>query len=109
MTRLEKLLQFLAEDPNDSFTRYAIGLEFGGQKNYLEAIRWMEELRAECPDYVPTYYQLASYYRELKKKNEAKAIYKKGIEVARQQNDLHAASELQLAFEELETESEFDY
>jgi predicted Zn-dependent protease len=104
LSRLEKLQEFLAADPNDSFTRYAIGLEYAKAGNYQDAIRALEELRGRDPGYIPTYYMLGGYYRETKDNATAEAIYKEGITKARAANDLHAASELQAALDELEDE-----
>lgn len=104
MSRLEKLQAFLAADPTDSFTRYAIGLEFASAKNYPDAIKALEELRDGMPNYLATYYQLASYYREIGEKEQALATYAQGINVARNAKDLHAMSELQAALDELEDE-----
>jgi len=104
MSRLEQLQKFLEQDPKDSFTRYAIGLEYASAKNFAEAIRGFEELRGSDASYVPTYYQLADCYRQIGDKAKAAEIYKTGIERARSANDLHAASELQTALEELDDE-----
>jgi len=104
MDRLDALKQFLEREPNDSFTRYAIGLEYASQKNYSEAIRMLEELRAMDENYVPTYYQLAEYYRAEKAPLKAIQIYREGIQKARAMNDLHAASELEAALDDLENE-----
>jgi predicted Zn-dependent protease len=104
MTRREKLQELLAQDPNDSFTRYAIGLEFAKEKNFEEAIRVLTELIKADPEYIPSYYMLASYYRETEARDEALATYKLGIAKARSVRDLHAASELEAALDELEDE-----
>jgi tetratricopeptide (TPR) repeat protein len=103
-SRLDKLKEFLAADPNDAFTRYAIGLEYGKIGDRENAIRSLEDLRADQPNYVPTYYQLASFYRESGATEKALEIYKTGIAIARKESDLHAASELQQALDELEDE-----
>jgi Tfp pilus assembly protein PilF len=104
LSRLEKLQQFLAADPNDSFTRYAIGLEYAKENKFEEAIKALEELRELDASYIPTYYMLAGYYREVKDLTKAEAMYREGITKARAANDLHAASELQAALDELEDE-----
>jgi len=102
MSRLEKLQSFLEQDPNDSFTRYAIGLEYASMKDHDAAIKTFEELRGKDANYVATYYQLAGCYREKGDKAKAEETYKLGIKVARSANDLHAASELQAALDELD-------
>jgi hypothetical protein len=61
-------------------------------------------LRAADPAYVATYYQLAAAYREIRDKVKALEVYQAGIAVARKANDLHAASELQAAMDEMEEE-----
>ena len=104
MSRLAKLQQFLASDPNDSFTQYAIGLEYAKENKYSDAIRTLEELRERDPQYVPTYYMLAGYYREEGNKEKAESIYREGIVQARVVKDLHAISELEAALDELESE-----
>ena len=89
-------------DPTDSFTRYAIGLEFAKMENFSEAIRVLEDLRERDPEYVPTYYMLAGYYRHTGDNNSAKLIYSEGMAVAKKGNDRHAFGELQSALEEIE-------
>jgi len=102
MTRLEKLQEFLAADPSDSFTRYAIALEYRAANDVTKAIENFEMLIINDPGYVATYYQLADCYRKLKLNDKALDAYKKGIIQARAANDLHTVSELEAAMEELE-------
>src|SRR5882757_5958964 len=104
MTRLEKLQEFLKADPNDSFTRYAIGLEHLSAKDFAKASEAFETLIINDPGYVATYYQLADCYRQMKEKEKAKSCYQKGMIQARAAQDLHAASELQMALDEMEDE-----
>lgn len=104
LARLQKLQEFLAKDPNDSFTQYAIGLEYASMHKFTEAIEMMEALRTRDANYVPTYYQLADFYRQTEQKEKALAIYTEGIARARANHDLHALSELQAAMDDLEDE-----
>jgi tetratricopeptide (TPR) repeat protein len=104
MTRLEKLQEFLKADPNDSFTRYAIGLEYRSKNDIPKAIEMLEAIVANDPGYVDTYYKLADCYKQIKDREKAMACYKKGILQARAANDLHAASELQMAMDDMEDE-----
>jgi predicted Zn-dependent protease len=104
LARLEKLQDLLALDPSDSFTRYAIGLEFAKAEKYAEAIRTLEELRERDSSYVPTYYMLAGYYHHTGDDASAKLIYQEGISIARNTGDRHAMSELQSALAGLDDE-----
>ena len=102
MTRLEKLQEFLKTDPNDSFTRYAIGLEYRAVKDYHSAITSLDALRHNDPKYVATYYMLADCYRFVDENAKAIECYKQGIAVARAAGDTHSMSELQAAMDELD-------
>jgi predicted Zn-dependent protease len=106
MSRLEKLQEFLKADPNDSFTRYGIALEYRSMKDFTTAIRTLEELRTMDPKYLPLYYQLADCYRQAGDKTSAHKTYHEGIAVARSANDTHTLSELQAALEEMNDEEE---
>ncbi len=103
MTRLEQMLSFLEQDPNDSFTRYAVGLEYMSLKDYPTAARYLNELRERDPAYVATYYQLGQLYTTLEEWDKAEEAYTAGTAVARNVRDLHALSELQAALDDLET------
>ena len=103
MSRLETMLGFLEQDPNDSFTRYAVAIEYMGLKEYHLSQRYLSELRERDPDYVPTYYQLGQVYTALEEWDRAEEAYTAGVAAARKAGDLHAVSELQAALDELET------
>jgi tetratricopeptide (TPR) repeat protein len=103
-SRLDKLKEFLAADPHDAFTLYAIGLEYGKLGDRDNAIKSLEGLCSSQPNYVPTYYQLAAFYKEAGHTEKAIETSTTGIAIARKEHDLHAASELQQALGELEDE-----
>lgn len=103
MSRLEQMLAFLEQDPNDSFSRYAVALEYMGIKDYPTARKYLTELRERDPGYVATYYQLGQVCTALEDWDGAEEAYTAGTTVARGAGDLHAVSELQAALDELET------
>jgi tetratricopeptide (TPR) repeat protein len=100
--RLEALLKFLEEDPTDSFTRYAIALEYASAQNVPEAIIKMQELLVVDQGYVPAYHQLGSYLGQLGRTNEAIDILEQGIQRAAHAGDRHAQGEMQELIDELE-------
>lgn len=100
-TRLETLRKVLEAEPNDSFTRYALGLEYGSLNMIEESKDVFEELRAMDPNYLATYYQLGKVYERLGDENAARKIYEKGLYVATSQNDMHTKEELQQAMDDL--------
>lgn len=94
-TRIERLKGFLEEDPDDPFTRFALAQEYLKDDRVEEARDLFETLVEEHPDYVGTYYHLGKLYERLGREEEAIETYDRGIEVAEEQADTHAKSELQ--------------
>lgn len=96
-SRLDQLLGFYAEDPNDPFTIYAIATEYRSSDPQKAKV-YYEILLREHETYVGTYYHAASLYDELGQKDEAEQVYKKGLRISRQEGNMHAFAELQQAF-----------
>jgi tetratricopeptide (TPR) repeat protein len=100
-SRIESLKEMLAVDPQDSFARYALGLEYASQNEIEKAKDTFEELRTLDPNYSATYYQLGKTYELLGDEPAARKVYEKGIYVSASQNDMHTKSELEQALNEL--------
>ncbi len=101
LQRIEKLKEFLAADPNDSFTRYALALEYHGLGESQRALDALVELTRIDPRYVPAYHQLGHIAAALNRMDEAREHFRRGIEAASAQGDAHAAKEMQEALEDL--------
>ncbi len=102
MLRLEQLQQMLAQEPNDEFLQYAIGIEYFSVGNFLKAIENFKIILDRKPDYLAAYYQSGKCYEELKQLEEAKNIYNKGIELAQKQGKQKTLNELKEALFMLE-------
>ena len=102
MDRLAALLDFLREDPDDPFTRFALAQEHARRGNPDEALTFYEALVRDRPDYVGTYYHLGALYRALGRDGDALATYRAGIAAATEAGDVHARAELQSALLEAE-------
>jgi Tfp pilus assembly protein PilF len=100
-SRLEMLKLMLEKDPEDSFTKYAMGLEYMTLNENRLARDTFEELKSHDPDYLALYYQLGKVYELLGDEKAARLIYEQGIEVSTGANDLHTKSELEQAINEL--------
>lgn len=96
--RLQKLLDFLKDEPNDEFLQYALATEYLRLNDTDKALQYYEKLVAEHPNYTGTYYHLGKLYETLGRKDEALTIYQQGIQLTRQKRDNHALSELQSAY-----------
>lgn len=93
--RLDQLLTFYEEDPNDNFVRFALAQEYLKRDATERALDLFEELVDTDPDYVGTYYHLGKLYERLNRTDEAIETYDHGITVARKQQDTKNLSELQ--------------
>jgi tetratricopeptide (TPR) repeat protein len=100
-SRIENLKQMLAADPQDSFARYALGLEYVSGGRFEDAKEIFEELRILDPNYTAAYYQLGKVYEQLGNEPEARKVYEKGIYVAASQSDEHTKTELEEALDGL--------
>jgi Tfp pilus assembly protein PilF len=92
---------FLDENPNDSFSRYALALEYVKLAQMQDARREFESVRDKDPDYLATYYQLGQLYIKLGLNHEAEKTFRSGITVAIKQRDDHTRSELEAALESI--------
>lgn len=97
--RIALLRQYLTEDPGDTFSAFALGLELLKMNELNEAKSILEQLVTLAPEYLATYFQLGKLYERLQLPEKAIAAYSAGIEVAKQQNNRHTLSELQFALD----------
>ena len=100
MSRLEKLLEFLKNEPEDEFLQYALATEYLRLSETEKALQYYENLVNNHPGYVGTYYHLGKLYEALERKPDAITTYEKGMEVAKSKRDNHAFSELQAVYRE---------
>lgn len=96
--RLEKLLEFIQNEPDDEFLQYALATEYLRLNEVDKALQYFENLVANHPNYTGTYYHLGKLYETLGRKEDAIETYQKGISITRQKRDNHALSELQAAY-----------
>ena len=95
MDRLSALEAFLADDPADPFTRFALAQEHAKRGDAGRALAFYQALVEDRPDYVGTYYHLGALYRALGRDDEARATYQAGVRAATEAGDAHARAELQ--------------
>jgi tetratricopeptide (TPR) repeat protein len=94
MSRREKLEALLADEPGDLFLRYGLALELEKEGDHEASLARLGELRAIAPPYVPAFFMAAQQLVRLGRIAEAREVLRDGIEVARGQNDAHAAGEM---------------
>ncbi len=99
-TRLQQLIKFYEEDPQDAFNVYSLALEYY-KFDVQKSEEFFNKLLTDFPDYLPAYYHAAKLKEELGTNEIALAIYKKGMELAKKLNDPKTRQELQSAYNEL--------
>ncbi len=97
-TRLDRLLEMIKEEPNDSFLKYAIATELIKLEEPQKALSYFLDLVASDPNYVGVYYHLAKLYEALNDRDKAAETYETGMLLSRKLGDNHAYSELHSAF-----------
>lgn len=101
-SRLESLKAFLAKDDKDSFSRYALAMEYVKLNQLDPALEQFARLIQDDPGYVAAYYHMGKTLEAADRGSEALDVYQKGLAAAKKKNDHHAASELQQALDELQ-------
>ncbi len=102
MSRIETLLQYLVEDPDDPFTQFALAQEYARCGDSERALGYYQALRSRQPDYVGTYYHLGKLLEQAGQLERALEVYREGIAVAGRVGDGHARAELQDALAKAE-------
>ncbi|MBE9583743.1 tetratricopeptide repeat protein [Mucilaginibacter sp. JRF] len=97
-SRLEKLLEFIKNEPNDEFLKYALATEYLRLNDTEKALAYYEDLTTNHPGYTGTYYHLGKLYEALNRKDDAIETYQTGMRITREKRDNHAYSELQAAY-----------
>lgn len=98
------MLEYIKEDPQDAFSRYALALEYMKENNDQEAALLMDHLYKTNPEYLPNYYHYGKLHERLGQPELSREIYNKGIILARSQGDQHTMSELRSALDLLDSD-----
>ncbi|MDP4129782.1 MAG: hypothetical protein Q8918_11105 [Bacteroidota bacterium] len=101
MEKVEKLLEFLKDAPDDPFLNHALALEYIKQGADETAKQLFLEILAREPRYIGSYYHLARLLERTGDTSSAINWYEKGMAMARETGDQHAYNELQAAYEDL--------
>lgn len=103
-SKIKRLAWQIKNNPGDSFSKFALALEFRKQDEYKKARILFEDILESDPDYVGVYYHLGKLYEALDRLSDSKELYERGIEIADKQNKSRTKSELNEALMQLEIE-----
>ncbi len=101
MDRLATFRGFIERTPQDPFPRYGLAMEHRTRGELDLAWAAFNDLIEKFPTYVASYLMAGGTLVSLGRKDEAAAIYRRGIEVATTARDQHARGELESALSEL--------
>lgn len=103
---IKTLARNIQANPDDSFSKFALALEFLKKNNLQRAKLLFEDIYRSDPAYVGVYYHLGKLYERLDHLDKAKTMYNEGIDIASNQDEHRTQKELQEALAQLETEIE---
>jgi tetratricopeptide (TPR) repeat protein len=92
--RIKMLHEYIQDDPSDTFSRYALALEYAKEGETSKAIELLKQLRIIDSDYLALYYQLGKLLQQIGLLDAAVEVFKEGIRVAQKQQNKHTESEL---------------
>lgn len=99
--RLQKLLQMHAENGEDTFVNYAIGLEYLGLADLIAAEAWFRKVLVLDPKHIPAKYQLALLLFTQGKMEESSSILEAGLNQLKDNKDLKTRNEFQSLWDEI--------
>src|ERR1700719_691734 len=101
MDRLAMLSELLGQDPNNSFARYGLAMEYSNSGQLEQAIEEFRKLLSAKPDYTAGYFMAAQTLVKAERLEEARKMLHDGIATAERKGDAHAQSEMQSMLDEI--------
>jgi tetratricopeptide (TPR) repeat protein len=95
VSRLAQLQQMLADEPDDLFLNYALGMEYQKSGDANAALAQFAAMNQRFPDHVAAWHQRGRLLADVGDTPAACEVLKQGISVAERVGDSHAAGEMQ--------------
>jgi len=99
--RMEILKSMLEKNPQDSFARYGLAMELVNRGELQQAMVEYRTLLEHNPNYAAAYFHGGQALEKLGQIEDARELYRKGIEITSRSGDQHTRSELQAALDML--------
>jgi Tfp pilus assembly protein PilF len=100
-SRLEQLKSLVEQDPRNSFLRYGLAMEYRNVGEMETAVHEFRALMEGDPNYAPAYFHGGQTLEMMGRPEEAREVYRQGVEVAARQGNQHARNEMQAALDML--------
>jgi predicted Zn-dependent protease len=101
MDRIAALTEILTANPEDTFARYGLAMEYSKAGQIEQAVQEFRTLIEKNPDYTPAYFMAAQTLATASRVDEAKRLLVDGISSASRTGNAHAQSEMTAMLEEL--------
>lgn len=95
--RLDILKQMLEQDPNNSFARYGLAMEYSKTGDLKGAVSEFKSLVGSDRSYVAAYYHCGQALEKLGDLDGAREIYERGASASSAKGDLHTLGEIEAA------------
>lgn len=97
--RSDALKQLLEVDPHNDFARFSLAMEYAKSERLDQAAGEFARLIENNPDYWGAYFHYGQALERLFRLEDARRVYKQGIEVCVRLGQQHARSELEGALD----------
>ncbi len=87
----------LAQDPNNSFARYGLAMEYAKSGELKDAVSEFRALIASDGSYVAAYYHCGQVMEKLGDVEGARAVYEDGVVACSRKGDTHTLGEIEAA------------
>lgn len=101
MDKIAAFHEILTLDPNNTFARYGLAMEYVSQGNPEQGLEEFTTLIGINSDYVPAYQMAAQTLAKLDRTEEALAMLHHGIAAANRTGNQHALAEMEGLRDEL--------
>ena len=101
MDRVALLNDILTQNPNDTFARYGLALEYSNRGDIEQALKEFGQLLTVNPDYTPGYLMAAQTLAKAERIEESKKMLQDGIASAKRTGNTHAQSEMEAMLADL--------
>ena len=99
--RFDILKEMLAQNPENSFARYGLAMEYANSGQNETAVAEFRALLAKDTGYVAAYFHGGQALEKLGRADEARTMYQEGLQASTEKGDLHTRAEIEAALEAL--------
>jgi predicted Zn-dependent protease len=105
MNKEAMLTEILAQNPQDTFARYGLAMEYASLGRTDASLEQFATLLGDHPDYTPGYFMAAQTLARANRIDEARQRLEQGIACAGRTGNQHAKGEMQAMLDELDFQS----